>query len=172
MDTPKIAVRGLKKSFGRQTVLAGVELEVAAGESLVVIGGSGSGKSVTVKCILGLIEPDAGSIRIDGQEAAGAHRRERERLMPKFGMLFQGSALFDSLPVWENVAFGLIQGRGMERAQAKDIAIEKRASVGRGSGSGSTRTSASGARATSASPSCPAGEPAPYAPAGHATAHP
>ena len=132
MDTPKIAVRGLKKSFGRQTVLAGVDLEVAAGESLVVIGGSGSGKSVTVKCILGLIEPDAGSIRIDGQEAAGAPRRERERLMPKFGMLFQGSALFDSLPVWENVAFGLIQGRGMERAQAKNIAIEKLASVGLG----------------------------------------
>lgn len=132
MDTPKIAVRGLKKSFGRQAVLAGIDLEVAAGESLVVIGGSGSGKSVTVKCILGLIEPDAGSIRIDGQEAAGAHRHERERLMSKFGMLFQGSALFDSLPVWENVAFGLIQGRGMERARAKDIAMEKLASVGLG----------------------------------------
>jgi phospholipid/cholesterol/gamma-HCH transport system ATP-binding protein len=131
-DTPKIAVRGLKKSFGGKIVLDGIDLDVAAGESLVVIGGSGSGKSVTVKCILGLLEPDSGSIKIDGQEVAGLPAREREALMHKFGMLFQGSALFDSLPVWENVAFGLIQGRGMDRARARETALAKLAAVGLG----------------------------------------
>jgi phospholipid/cholesterol/gamma-HCH transport system ATP-binding protein len=130
--TPKIAVSGLKKSFGRNRVLDGIDLEVGVGESLVVIGGSGSGKSVMVKCILGLIEPDAGSIRIDGTEATALGGGERERLMQKFGMLFQGSALFDSLPVWENVAFGLIQGRRMDRARAKRVALEKLAAVGLG----------------------------------------
>lgn len=129
---PKISVRGLKKSFGRKTVLDGIDIDVAVGESLVIIGGSGSGKSVTVKCLLGLIEPDAGSIKIDGQETVGLPTRERERLMQKFGMLFQGSALFDSLCVWENVAFGLIQGRGMERQRAREIALEKLAAVGLG----------------------------------------
>ncbi|HXP31777.1 MAG TPA: ATP-binding cassette domain-containing protein [Stellaceae bacterium] len=131
-DIAKIAVRGLKKSFGRNLVLDGIDLDVAVGESLVVIGGSGSGKSVLVKCILGLMEPDAGSIKIDGQEVMGSSARERERTMQKFGMLFQGSALFDSLRVWENVAFGLIQGRGMERARAREIALEKLAAVGLG----------------------------------------
>jgi phospholipid/cholesterol/gamma-HCH transport system ATP-binding protein len=126
----KISVRGLRKSFGPKLVLDGVDLDVAAGESLVIIGGSGTGKSVTVKCILGLLEPDAGSIKIDGREAAGMPASERERFMQKFGMLFQGAALFDSLPVWENVAFALIQGRGMEREQAKKIAIAKLGNVG------------------------------------------
>src|SRR5579871_3975298 len=124
-ETPKIAVRGLRKSFGPKLVLDGIDLDVGVSESLVVIGGSGTGKSVLVKCILGLLEPDAGSVKIDGREALGLPGRERERLMQKFGMLFQGSALFDSLPVWENVAFGLIQGRGMERRHAKEIAIAK-----------------------------------------------
>jgi phospholipid/cholesterol/gamma-HCH transport system ATP-binding protein len=128
----KIAVRGLKKSFGTNLVLDGIDLDVAVSESLVVIGGSGSGKSVMVKCILGLMEPDAGSIKIEGQEVMGLSAREREREMQKFGMLFQGSALFDSLRVWENVAFGLIQGRGMERARAREIALEKLAAVGLG----------------------------------------
>ncbi|HKW52234.1 MAG TPA: ATP-binding cassette domain-containing protein [Stellaceae bacterium] len=128
----KIAVRGLRKSFGPKLVLDGVDLDVATGESLVVIGGSGTGKSVTVKCILGLLEPDAGSIKIDGQEVVGMPTAEREKLMQKFGMLFQGAALFDSLPVWENVAFALIQGRGMERDQAKKIALAKLGNVGLG----------------------------------------
>src|SRR6185437_6655139 len=123
--TPKIAVRGLRKSFGRKLVLDGVDLDVGRGESLVVIGGSGTGKSVLLKCILGLLQPDAGSIRIDGQEVIGISASEREALMRRFGMLFQGSALFDSLRVWENVAFGLIQGRGLRRAAAKEVALQK-----------------------------------------------
>jgi len=129
---PKIAVRGLEKSFGRKRVLDGVEIDVGAGESLVIIGGSGTGKSVLIKCILGLMRPDAGSIRIDGEETVGIGRAARARLMLKFGMLFQGSALFDSLSVWENVAFGLIQGRGMPRQQAREIALQKLAAVGLG----------------------------------------
>ena len=129
---PKISVRGLEKSFGPKRVLDGVEFDVAVGESLVIIGGSGTGKSVTIKCILGLMPPDAGSIRIDGEETVGIGRAGRARLMRKFGMLFQGSALFDSLSVWENVAFGLIQGRGMPRQQAREIALEKLAAVGLG----------------------------------------
>ena len=137
----KIAVRGLRKSFGPKLVLDGVDLDVATGESLVIIGGSGTGKSVTVKCILGLLEPDAGSIRIDGQEVVGMPTAEREKLMQKFGMLFQGAALFDSIPVWENVAFALIQGRGMDRDQAKKIAIAKLGNVGLGPEVGELRPS-------------------------------
>ena len=94
---PKISVRGLRKSFGRNRVLGGVDIDCPTGESLVIIGGSGTGKSVLVKCILGLLQPEAGSIRIDGVETVGLRRAARERLMQKFGMLFQGSALFDSL---------------------------------------------------------------------------
>jgi phospholipid/cholesterol/gamma-HCH transport system ATP-binding protein len=129
---PKIAVTGLRKAFGPKSVLEGVDIAVAAGESLVIIGGSGTGKSVLIKCILGLLSPDAGSIRIDREETVGIGRAGRERTMRKFGMLFQGSALFDSLSVWENVAFGLIQGRGMPRQQAREIALEKLAAVGLG----------------------------------------
>ncbi|HVA12661.1 MAG TPA: ATP-binding cassette domain-containing protein [Stellaceae bacterium] len=129
---PKISVRGLKKSFGSKIVLDGIDLDVGVGESLVVIGGSGTGKSVTVKCILGLLDPDGGSIKIDGQEVTTLSRGHRETLLQKFGMLFQGAALFDSLRVWENVAFGLIQGRGMDRQQARDIALQKLGAVGLG----------------------------------------
>ena len=129
---PKISVRGLKKSFGSKIVLDGIDLDVGVGESLVVIGGSGTGKSVTVKCILGLLDPDGGSIKIDGQEVTTLSRGHRETLLQKFGMLFQGAALFDSLRVWENVAFGLIQGRGMDRRQARDIALQKLGAVGLG----------------------------------------
>jgi phospholipid/cholesterol/gamma-HCH transport system ATP-binding protein len=138
---PKIAVRGLRKSFGPKVVLDGIDLDVAPGESLVIIGGSGTGKSVMVKCILGLIRPDAGSIKIDGQEVVGMHASEREQLMQKFGMLFQGAALFDSLPVWENVAFALIQGRGLDRHKAHEIAIAKLANVGLGPEVGELRPS-------------------------------
>jgi len=129
---PKISVRGVRKSFGPKIVLDGVDIDCGVGESLVIIGGSGTGKSVLVKCILGLLRPEAGSIRIDGIETVGMPRRERTALMHRFGMLFQGSALFDSLRVWENVAFGLVQGRGMERAKARRIALDKLAAVGLG----------------------------------------
>jgi phospholipid/cholesterol/gamma-HCH transport system ATP-binding protein len=127
---PKIAVRGLKKSFGPKVVLDGIDLDVGVGESVVVIGGSGTGKSVMVKCIIGLLEPDGGSIKIDGEEVTGVPTAEREKMMQKFGMLFQGAALFDSLSVWENVAFGLIQGRNLDRRAAKEIAIAKLGAVG------------------------------------------
>jgi phospholipid/cholesterol/gamma-HCH transport system ATP-binding protein len=96
----------------------------------VIIGGSGTGKSVTIKSILGILRPDEGTILVDGEDITHINGGARDRVMRKFGMLFQGSALFDSLPVWENVAFGLIQGRGMGRKQARDIAIQKLAKVG------------------------------------------
>jgi phospholipid/cholesterol/gamma-HCH transport system ATP-binding protein len=139
--TPKIEVRGLRKAFGRKTVLDGIDLEIERGESLVVIGGSGTGKSVMLKCILGLIRPDAGSVKIDGEEVTRLRVDERERLMLKFGMLFQGGALFDSLQVWENVAFGLIQGRGVARRKAREVALEKLAAVGLGPEVGELRPS-------------------------------
>lgn len=129
---PKIAVRGLRKSFGRKQVLDGIDIDCGRGESLVIIGGSGTGKSVLVKCILGLLRPEAGSIRIDGEETVKLGRTGRERLLQKFGMLFQGGALFDSLSIWENVAFGLIQGRNTERHTAKEIALAKLGAVGLG----------------------------------------
>jgi phospholipid/cholesterol/gamma-HCH transport system ATP-binding protein len=129
---PKIEIRGLNKAFGEKRVLNGLDLEVGVGESVVVIGGSGSGKSVTLKCVLGLIQADGGSIRVDGQEVVGLRGGERERVLRKFGMLFQGSALFDSLRVWENVAFGLVQGRGMARDAAKEVALRKLGAVGLG----------------------------------------
>ena len=129
-ETPKLKLSGVRKSFGSKHVLNGLDLEVGRAESLVVIGGSGTGKSVMLKCALGLMHPDSGSIRIDGEETANLRPRDRERVMRKFGMLFQGAALFDSLPVWENVAFGLIQGEKMPRGKAREIAIEKLASVG------------------------------------------
>lgn len=130
MSTPKIELSGVKKAFGNNHVLNGVDLVVPKGKSMVIIGGSGTGKSVMLKCILGLLEPDAGSIKIDGEEVVGLGPKERDELMRKFGMLFQGGALFDSLKIWENVAFGLIQGRGMDRREARGIAVEKIASVG------------------------------------------
>ena len=128
----KIKVRGLCKAFGRKVVLNNLDLDVPKGESLVVIGGSGTGKSVLIKCIIGLMKPDKGSIEIDGHEVTRMSSGEREEIMHKFGMLFQGGALFDSLPVWENVAFGLIAGRGFNRAEAKEIALRKLAAVGLG----------------------------------------
>jgi phospholipid/cholesterol/gamma-HCH transport system ATP-binding protein len=138
-DSVKISVRGLKKSFGPKRVLEGVDLDFGAGESVVIIGGSGTGKSVLIKCILGLLRPDEGSITIGGQETVRLGRTARERLMQKFGMLFQGGALFDSLKVWENVAFGLVQGRGMDRLAAREIALRKLAAVGLGEEVGELR---------------------------------
>jgi phospholipid/cholesterol/gamma-HCH transport system ATP-binding protein len=131
-STPKIRLRGVHKAFGAKKVLCGVDLDVAPGESVVIIGGSGSGKSVMLKCILGLLPVDAGTIAIDGEDVTRLSGRERERVNRKIGMLFQSAALFDSLPVWLNVAFGLIQGKRMGRTEAKQIALDKLAQVGLG----------------------------------------
>jgi phospholipid/cholesterol/gamma-HCH transport system ATP-binding protein len=131
-QTPKIRLRDVHKAFGPKQVLTGLDLDIGVGESVVVIGGSGSGKSVTLKCILGLLAPERGSIQVDGEEVTALSTREREHVVRKFGMLFQGAALFDSLSVWENVAFGLIQAKGMARDDAKEIALQKLAQVGLG----------------------------------------
>ncbi len=130
--TPKIRLRGLRKAFGDKVVLDGVDLDVGRAESVVIIGGSGSGKSVALKCILGLLAPDAGSIEIDGVDVTKLSGRAREAVNAKIGMLFQSAALFDSLKVWENVAFGLIEGQGVARKNARDLAIENLAKVGLG----------------------------------------
>lgn len=130
VSVPKIRLRGVRKAFGPKQVLDGVDLEVEAGHSLVILGGSGSGKSVTIKCILGLIEPDAGSIEVDGQDVLRMRRREREALNDRIGMLFQNGALFDSLPVWENVCFKLLAQKRIERRVARDRAAEVLAQVG------------------------------------------
>ncbi len=129
---PKIELRGVKKRFGPKIVLDGVDLVVNEGDSVVIIGGSGSGKSVTIKCVLGIIQADSGTILVDGEDVTHIKGAAREAQLKKFGMLFQGGALFDSLPVWENVAFGLIQGRGVSRSKAREIALEKLAKVGLG----------------------------------------
>ncbi|MBL3570913.1 ATP-binding cassette domain-containing protein [Rhodovulum sp. BSW8] len=123
-----IELRDIRKAFGRNHVLRGVTLTVPKGESMVIIGGSGTGKSVLLKCILGLVRPDAGQILIEGEDAS---RAEREAFLARFGMLFQGGALFDSLPVWQNVAFRLMRGATKRpKAEAREIAIEKLRRVG------------------------------------------
>lgn len=127
---PKIAVNGVAKRFGPKVVLNGVNLSVQKGQSLVIIGGSGTGKSVLLKCILGLLRPDAGQILVDGENVIGLKGEARTRMLDKFGMLFQGAALFDSLPVWRNVSFGLMQGHGMKAKEAKEVAIENLRRVG------------------------------------------
>ncbi len=125
-----IELREVHKSFGRKHVLRGVNLRIAKGESMVVIGGSGSGKSVLLKCILGLMTPESGQILLDGKDVQQA---ERDAFLARFGMLFQGGALFDSLPVWQNVAFRLLRGRlKRPRAEAREIALEKLRRVGLG----------------------------------------
>jgi len=134
---PKIAIKGLHKQFGKKIVLNGLDLEVPDGQSVVIIGGSGTGKSVLIKNILGLLSPEKGSILIDNQDVVGMNRAERESILQKVGILFQNAALFDSLQVWENVAFGLIEGRGMKRKQGHEIAIDKLADVGLGPDIGS-----------------------------------
>ena len=125
-----IVLKDVRKHFGPKHVLNGMNLEVGKGRSLVVIGGSGTGKSVMLKCILGILRPDSGEIIVGGENVIGLKGSARDEYLARFGMLFQGAALFDSLTVWENVAFGLIQGRGMARAKAKDVAIDKLAQVG------------------------------------------
>ncbi len=132
MAEAHIVLENVRKGFGPKQVLNGVTLAVPKGHSLVVIGGSGTGKSVMLKCILGILQPDSGAIRVAGDNVVGLKGKDRDQLLQRFGMLFQGGALFDSLSVWENVAFGLIQGRQMARGPARDIAIEKLAQVGLG----------------------------------------
>ncbi len=122
-ETPKISLRDVRKSFGSNHVLQGVDLDLSPGRSLVVIGASGTGKSVLLKCILGLLQPDSGVINVDGAPTTRLSTRKRSRVMKKFGMLFQGGALFDSLTVWENVAFRLLYADGVNRTTAKERAI-------------------------------------------------
>jgi phospholipid/cholesterol/gamma-HCH transport system ATP-binding protein len=123
-----IEVKDLHKAFGPKVVLDGVNLSVAKGESMVIIGGSGTGKSVLIKCIIGLIKPDSGLIMVDGKDAT---KGDRDEFLEQFGMLFQGGALFDSLSVWQNVAFRLLRGQHKRsREEAREIAIEKLRRVG------------------------------------------
>jgi phospholipid/cholesterol/gamma-HCH transport system ATP-binding protein len=123
-----IELSGLHKSFGQNHVLAGVDLSIERGKSMVIIGGSGTGKSVLLKSILGLITPDQGQILVDGQDVTQA---DRDAFLARFGMLFQGGALFDSLPVWQNIAFRLMRGSlKCPKDEARDIAIEKLRRVG------------------------------------------
>ncbi len=125
-----IEMRGVHKAFGANQVLRGMDLNVESGTSMVIIGGSGTGKSVALKCILGLIQPDAGTILLDGQDVAQA---ERDPFLARFGMLFQGGALFDSLTVWQNVAFRLLRGSLKKpKDEARAIAVEKLRRVGLG----------------------------------------
>jgi len=123
-----IDLQGVAKAFGENRVLRGVDLTLESGSSMVIIGGSGTGKSVLLKCILGLVTPDAGSITLDGEDVTKA---DRDAFLARFGMLFQGAALFDSLTVWQNVAFRLLRGRLKKpREEARAIAVEKLRRVG------------------------------------------
>ncbi len=127
---PKIRLRNVRKSFGEKLVLDGIDLDIMPETSMVVIGGSGSGKSVLLKCILGLIEPDAGTVEIDGTDILQLPRHEQEAIRSRIGMLFQNGALFDSLPVWENVVFGLLAQRRISRTEGPARAAEFLAQVG------------------------------------------
>jgi phospholipid/cholesterol/gamma-HCH transport system ATP-binding protein len=130
MTTTKITISNLTKNFGEKKVLNGVDLQIKKGESIVILGGSGSGKSVLIKTIASLITPTSGSIKIDGKEVTGTNEKERHLLMEKIGFLFQGGALFDSLPVWENIAFRLLHHKKIDKKQAREIAISKLKAVG------------------------------------------
>lgn len=129
-DTPKIRLTGVTRSFDGLRALDGVDIQLEPRQSLVLIGGSGSGKSLLLKCILGLIKPDAGSIEVDGAETVGMPESQRMDWMRRFGVLFQRQGLFDSLTVWENVSFRLLQEHGTSRQEAREIAIEKLKQVG------------------------------------------
>ncbi len=130
MSESKISVRNLKKNFGSKEVLKGIDFDVKQGESLVILGGSGSGKSVLIKTIASLINPSSGSIKVDGEEVSEISQKNRDNLMEKFGFLFQGGALFDSLPIWENVAFRLLNSNKMSKKDAREIALKKLRAVG------------------------------------------
>lgn len=124
MSTAKLSLENVSKAFGPKKVLNGVTLDVAPGRSLVIIGGSGVGKSVTIKCAMGLIRPDSGVIRVDGEDVTRATGKKLSEMRAKFGMLFQGAALFDSLTIWENVAFRLLYADRVPRKEARERAIE------------------------------------------------
>lgn len=126
----KLVIKNLTKNFGDKKVLTGIDLQVNKGESIVILGGSGSGKSVLIKIIATLIAPSSGSVLVDGKEISNINSKERDKLMEKFGFLFQGGALFDSLSIWENVAFRLLYHTKMNRKDAREIAIQKLKSVG------------------------------------------
>jgi len=132
MPIPKLEIRGLKKAFNGKGVLNGIDVSIAPGDSLVLMGESGSGKSVLAKCMLGLLPIDEGQVYADGVEIASQSQRNRDRALRRFGVLFQQGALFDSLSTWQNVAFGLIEGRGMVPSNARIVALAKMASVGLG----------------------------------------
>jgi phospholipid/cholesterol/gamma-HCH transport system ATP-binding protein len=129
-QAPKISIRGLKKSFGAKQVLRGIDLDISEGASLVVIGGSGTGKSVLLKCLLGLMLPDSGEILIDGVNILKLRSYERSKKTREMGMLFQGAALFDSLRVWENIGFRLIYGDRKQTQVAREKAVACLAQVG------------------------------------------
>lgn len=135
----KIQLRNLYKSFGKKIILNGLGLNVHDKESFVVIGPSGVGKSVLLKCMLGLFPIDRGAIIVDGAETSKLTGKKRNQFLKKFAIVFQGGALFDSLKIWENVAFGLIQGQGMPATQAKKLAIEKLELVGMNAAVGEQR---------------------------------
>lgn len=122
----KLALKNIHKAFDEKQVLNGLDLEITKGESVVVIGGSGTGKSVMLRCVLGLTKPDSGTIEIDGADVTNSSAMTRQNI----GMLFQNAALFDSLSVWENVAFALMHKHKMHRTEAKKIALEKLAQTG------------------------------------------
>ena len=128
--TDKIIIKGLSKSFGSKTVLDSLDIEVRQGESLVIIGGSGSGKSVLIKNIIGILNPDSGSVLIDGIEMTNLSAREYSKVLHKFGYLFQGGALFDSLPTWKNIAFVPLQTNQLSKKEARKLAIDKLGLVG------------------------------------------
>lgn len=128
--TNKIIVKNLYKSFGSKKVLQDLNLEVKKGESIVIIGGSGTGKSVLIKSIIGLLTPDKGSILIDDQEMVNISNKKYTEMLQKFGYLFQGGALFDSLPIWKNISFMPIQNNIMSLKEARNLAITKLYDVG------------------------------------------
>ena len=130
MTNPIIKLSNITKTFGDKIILNNLDLQVNKGESLVIIGGSGTGKSVTLKCILGLLKIDSGSINIFDRDIEKSSINEKQEILKKIGMLFQGSALFDSLNVWQNISFGLIKGKRIKQSLAKEIAIDKLTQVG------------------------------------------
>ena len=130
MADAKIIVEGLQKSFANERVLNDVNLSVSDGASLVLLGESGSGKTLILKCIMGLIKPDSGGISIDGFDTLDFSGRERDKFLARCGMLFQQSALFDSMTVWKSIGFRLDQTQDMGRTEVRQIAVQKLSNVG------------------------------------------
>lgn len=123
--TPYISIKNMHKSFGTKKVIQGIDLEINEGESFVIVGGSGSGKSVLIKCMMGLIQPDSGDININGEDVSNLSLSNKKKLFKDFGVLFQGGALFDSMKVWENIAFTLIRNKKLNNDEARKIALER-----------------------------------------------